>query len=102
MYGNDFEERQAFLEEQGDLGKALLQNVHDNLEEAQRLMQNSYLGEWQDEEAYAREVYEERANEAKVPNDLRFPNYERYAEHLFTTECFALKVGHRTHVFLNN
>lgn len=77
----------------------MLEHVHDELEQAQRLMKDHYLGEWYDKEAYAQEVYEERANEAKVPNDLRCTHYESYAKHLFSHECFAVEAGNRTHVF---
>jgi antirestriction protein len=102
IYENDKEERAAFLKAQGDLGKALLKYVYDDLEEAKRLMKACYLGAWWDEEAFAREMYEERANIAKVPYDLRFPDYEQYARHLFTLEYFCIEADKRIHVFLND
>lgn len=94
-------EKALFIEEHGELGKAVLSHWCGDVEDAQSAMGDSYYGIYESLADYMQELTEETT---KVPNHLEFYiDYERMARDMeMGGQLYAIETGYKqVHVFWN-
>lgn len=88
----------AFIKEHGELGLALIEHTCNDLEYAERLMED-YQGEYDNEEAFGWHIYEE-CYEYQIPENLRFYfDIEKFTRDLFLDGYMSIEVNGICHVF---
>ncbi len=105
LYFNEYEnletvtEIASFIVDQGDLGMALLEHTSNDVNEAQRLLEECYAGEHENERKFAYQLFTDFYD---IPEYLEYYiNYEKVARDLFMCDYFSLKVNYNLHVFKN-
>jgi len=89
-----------FVVEHGELGAAVLAHVNGDIEEAQRILEECYHGEYDSEEDFAASFAEDIMS---IPAHLEYYiDYEKMARDWFISDFFSLVINHRTHVFSNS
>lgn len=87
----------AFVVEHGELGSAILAYADSDIEEARRLLDESYHGEYDSEEDFAISFAEDTMT---IPDYLSYYiDYEKMARDLFVSDYFSIEINHKTHVF---
>lgn len=86
-----------FIEKYGELGAELLIYTGDCLEDAKRYIEENYEGEYESEEAFARQIAEGTMG---IPDHIEFYfDYKQFAYDLFISDYRSVEVGGKTHVF---
>lgn len=89
----------TFINQHGSLGAEVLAHVHENIDEAESLMEDSYYGEYESEEDFVRSLHEDIGD---IPENLEYYiDYERMARDYFISDYFSMEVGNKIHVFIN-
>ncbi len=87
----------AFISEHGQLGAALIAHTSNNLEEAQKLLEDGYHGEHDSKEDFVYDLYQSCY---EIPDHLvNYIDYPAIARDLFICDYFAVDVSHKKHVF---
>ncbi len=89
----------TFIGKHGSVGAELLAHVHDNIEEAERLLEECYQGEFESEEDFVHSLHEDMGD---IPENLEYYiDYEKMARDYFISDYFSIEVGNKVHVFIN-
>lgn len=87
----------TFVVEHGELGAAVLAHADGDIDEASRLLDGCYHGEYESEEDFAISFAE---NTMTIPDYLSYYiDYEKMARDLFISDYFSIETSHKTHVF---
>lgn len=88
-----------FIVEHGELGAAVLAHANSDIDDARRLLDECYHGEYDSEEDFAISFAEEIMT---IPDYLSYYiDYEKMARDLFISDYFSIIINHQTHVFSN-
>jgi len=86
-----------FIEKQGELGIGLLCHTLNDVEDAERLLDECYCGEYKNAADFAENITEDTIT---VPENLAFYiDYDLMARDLFINDYFFIEVGNNIHVF---
>lgn len=89
----------GFVVEHDEFGAAVLNHTNGDIEEAQRLLDECYHGEYDSEEDFAISFAEEMMT---IPEHLAYYiDYEKMARDWFISDFFSVEINHKTHVFSN-
>ncbi len=90
----------AFIEEHGTLGAKLYTHLGEDLESAQKAMEDGYTGEYKCLAEFAQELTE---NSSRVPENLAYYiDWEAMARDMEINDVFTIETGfEETHVFWN-
>ncbi|NQZ11496.1 MAG: antirestriction protein ArdA [Algicola sp.] len=90
-----------FIEEYGEVGARLLAHVADNIDEATRLMEDAYHGEFKSVADYAQDLTESCGD---IPEHLAFYiDYERMGRDIEINDIFTIETAHdEIHIFSNS
>jgi len=88
-----------FIAEHGELGGALLGNYR--IEEAERLLEDCYIGSYDSEVDFACSIFEDCYANAIPENLIYYFDHEAFARDLFINDYFSVEANGRTHVFSN-
>ena len=94
-------DKAVFIEEHGEVGARLLAHMGDNIEEAIRMMEDAYYGEYKSVADYAQELTESCGD---VPKHLAFYiDYERMGRDMdLSGDIFTINTAHdEVHIFGN-
>ena len=89
----------VFIEEHGQIGAALLAHVADDIEQAQKAMDDQYRGEFKSVADYAQEF---REDSSQVPEHLAgYIDYERMARDFeYSGDIYTISTAHdEVHIF---
>jgi antirestriction protein len=87
-----------FLSEHGDLGASVYEYAHD-LDDAKRLLEESYHGEFDSEEDFAY-YWTHEVDCREIPEHLQnYIDYQAMARDFFTNDFHSFEVNHKVHVF---
>ncbi len=87
----------AFVVTHGELGAAVLAEANGDLDEAERMLDERYHGEFDSEENFAISLAEETM---EIPDHLSFYiDYKSMARDLFINDFVSIELNYMTHVF---
>ncbi len=87
----------SFIAEHDELGAAVLSHCDGNFDDALRLLDDCYHGEFNSEEDFAISLAEDTMT---IPDHLSYYiDYEKMARDLFINDFFSIEINHKTHVF---
>ncbi|MBA2711597.1 MAG: antirestriction protein ArdA [Tatlockia sp.] len=89
----------AFIGEHGELGAGLLSEY--SIEEAERLLEESYHGAYDNEVDFAFSIFEDCYHNAIPGNLLIYFDYVAFTHDLFINDYFSVDVDGQTHIFSN-
>jgi antirestriction protein len=88
-----------FIVEHDELGAAVLGHVNEDIDEARKLLEECYHGEYDSEEDFAASLTEETMT---IPEYFAYYiDYEKMARDWFINDYFSIEINHKTHVFSN-
>lgn len=88
----------AFIKEHGDIGLAVLENLYDNLEDAEQCMEN-YEGTYKSESEFAHHIFDE-CFAHEIPKNLQFYfDLELFERDLFISDYNSIEVAGECHIF---
>lgn len=86
-----------FIDKHGELGSTLL--IDFSIEEAENLLQDHYLGGYESEVDFAKELFIE-CYEHQIPNNLiSYFDYKAFARDLFINDYYSIDVHKQVHIF---
>lgn len=89
-----------FVAEHGELGSAVLAHVGGDIDDANRILEECYHGEYDSEEDFAMSFTEDTMT---IPDHLSYYiDYEKMSRDLFINDFFSVEVGSKVHVFSYN
>jgi len=89
----------SFIAEHDELGAAVLAHIGGDINDALRLLEECYHGEYDSEEDFAIALAEDTMT---IPEHLSYYiDYEKMARDLFIGDFFSIEINHKTHVFSN-
>ncbi|MBA2657316.1 MAG: antirestriction protein ArdA [Tatlockia sp.] len=89
----------AFIGEHGELGAELLSEY--SIEEAERLLEESYYGAYDNEVDFAYSIFEDCYNNVIPENLLNYFDYVAFTRDLFINDYFSVDIDGQTHIFSN-
>jgi antirestriction protein len=88
-----------FVIEHDEVGAAVLAHVNGDIDEANRLLEECYHGEYDSEEDFTESFAEETM---VIPEHLSYYiDYEKMARDWFINDFFSIEINYKTHVFSN-
>ena len=89
----------SFIVEHDELGAGVLAHVDGDIDEATRLLEECYHGEYGSEEEFAESFAEDTMT---IPEHLSYYiDYEKMARDWFISDFFSIEINRKTHVFSN-
>jgi antirestriction protein len=89
----------SFIVEHDELGAAVLAHINGGIDDASRLLDECYHGEYDSEEDFAISLAEDTMT---IPEYLSYYiDYEKMARDLFINDYFSIEINHKSHVFSN-
>ena len=89
----------SFIVGHDELGAAVLAHISGDIDDANRLLEECYHGEYDSEEDFAISLAEDTMT---IPEHLSYYiDYEKMARDLFISDYFSIEINHKTHVFSN-
>ena len=86
-----------FVAEHDELGAGVLAHADEDIEYAQRLLDECYHGEYDSEEDFAESFAQDTMS---IPEHLAYYiDYEKMARDWFINDFFSIEINHKTHVF---
>jgi len=83
--------------EHGELGAAILEYVGGDIDDARRMLDECYQGEYKSEEDFTVSLAEEIMT---IPDHLvHYIDYERMTRDWFINDYFSIEINHKAHVF---
>lgn len=90
----------SFVVEHDELGAAVLAHVGGDMDDASRLLEECYHGEYDSEEDFAMSFAEETMT---IPDHLSYYiDYEKMSRDLFINDFFSIDIDNKVHVFNYN
>ncbi|MBA3536659.1 MAG: antirestriction protein ArdA [Tatlockia sp.] len=89
----------SFIGEHGELGAELLSEY--SIEEAERLLEESYYGAYDNEIDFAYTIFEDCYHNAIPENLLIYFDYVSFTRDLFINDYFSVDLDGQTHIFSN-
>jgi len=87
----------SFIAEYGELGAAVVAHIDGDIDEAKRILDDCYHGEYDSEEDFAISFAEDTMT---IPEHLSYYiDYQKMARDLFIGYFFSIEINHKTHVF---
>ena len=94
---NTVSELANFITDHSELGAAVLDHTNGNIEEAKKLLDECYHGEYDSEEDFAEKYVHDIMT---IPEHLSYYiDYEKMARDLFINDFFSIEINSKTHVF---
>jgi len=95
----EIQEKAAFIVEHGELGTELLA-YSGNPEDAKKVLENCYVGEYESELDYAIHLFDE-CYLPDIPKNIQFYiDYDKFCRDIFINDYFSVEVEGRCHVFM--
>jgi antirestriction protein len=91
----------SFIAEHDELGTEVISHTCGDLEDARRLLEECYHGEFDNEEDFAY-YWTHEVDGREIPDYLQhYIDYKAMAYDWFISDFFSIEVNHKTHVFSN-
>jgi antirestriction protein len=91
----------SFILEHGELGAEVINHACGALEDAQRLLEECYHGEFDNEEEFAY-YWTHEVDGREIPEYLQhYIDYKAMAHDWFMSDFFSIELNHKVHVFSN-
>ena len=88
-----------FIEEYGPLGGEVLAYYSNGIDDAQKVLNECYHGEYDSELDYASELFDELYGNEMPDYLASYINYDRFARDLFISDYYSLSINGKVHVF---
>jgi len=89
-----------FIIEHGALGAELLAHYGGNLEDAEKTLEDYYMGEHESELAYATDLFDELYMHDIPESAQYYVDYQKFQRDIFINDYFSLEVNGKCHVFV--
>lgn len=98
----DIHAQAVFIAKHGELGAKLITFCFGHLEDAKKIMDEHYLGEYKSQAEYAIEFFDKLYLEAIPEHTPPFIDYEAFKTTIFHHYFFSITVEDKTHVFFTD
>jgi antirestriction protein len=90
-----------FIVENGELAGAVLSHTNGDIDEARKLLEDCYHGEYASEEDFAY-YWTHEVDCREIPEYLpHYIDYKAMAHDFFISDFFSIEIDHKVHVFSN-